>query len=242
MRPEGYIDAEAIWATPGGNAALFRFRTDTSDWNTVSSVMGTNDEYALPRGLTGWAIDCGAHIGPVTVALALENPDLRIVCVEPVPDNVRLLRQNVAANGLADRVVIIDGAIAGPDDETVQVWHGYVGSETAEHHAFIGNSSLAYDHGGANVHDQTIAEAWSLSRLIALTGADRIAWLKVDTEGAEYAFLSDPAVARVDVIVGEWHNVRGHVQGDIVDLLGDTHRVTFSGPVGGPGGFRAELR
>ena len=242
MRTEGYIDAEAAWATPAGNLAEFRYRTDTSDWNTVSSVMGTNDEYALPRGLTGWAFDCGAHIGPVTIALALDNPDLRVIAVEPVPDNVRLLRENVERNGIGDRVTIIDGAIAGPDDATVRVWFGYVGSETAEHHAFIGNSSLAYDHGGAGIHDERIAPAWSLSRLLELAGVERIAWLKVDTEGAEYEFLADPAVERIDIITGEWHNVRGHVQGDIVTLLDATHRVTFTGPEAGPGGFLAARR
>lgn len=248
MRAEGYTEAEASWLTPGGNLAQFRYRLDSSDWNTINSVMGGNDEYALPRGLSGWALDCGAHIGPVTVALALDNPELRIIAVEPVPDNVRLLRENVERNGLADRVAVIDGAIAGPNDATVQVWHGYVGNETAEHHAFIGNSSLAYAHGGEAVHDETIAEAWSLSRLIALAGVERIAWLKVDTEGAEYAFLADPAVARVDVITGEFHNVPNRVtggvrgRGDIVALLVATHDVTFSGPEAGPGGFVAVRR
>ena len=242
MRAEGYIDAEGAWVTPGGHVAEFRYRTDTSDWNTISSVMAGNDEYSLPRGLTGAALDCGAHIGPVAVGLALDNPGLRIIAVEPVPDNLRLLRENVERNGLADRVTIVDGAIAGPGDEQVTVWHGYVGNETMEHHAFIGNSSLAYDHGGEAVHDQTIAEAWSLSRLLALLGAERIAWLKVDTEGAEYAFLTDPAVERVDLITGEWHNVRGHVQGDVARLLAPTHHVRFTGPVGGPGGFVATRR
>ena len=235
-----YEGAVRVWQTPGGHEATFHYRTNSSDWNTVQSVM--EDEYNLPSGLTGWAMDLGAHIGPVTVALALDNPALLILAVEPVPDNVRLLRANIEANGIADRVIVVDGAIAAPGDETVPVWYGYRGSVTLEHHAFIGNNGLAYDDGGVAEHEERLAPAWSLSRLLDHAGTERVAWLKVDTEGGEWAFLTDPAIARVDVLLGEWHNVRGHVQQDIVDLLGATHRVTFSGPVAGPGGFVAVRR
>ena len=230
-----YALAEAMFYTPRGQPARCRYRTDSSDWNTLFSALN-EDEYGLrPLTLTGLALDIGAHIGAVTLGLALDNPDLRVVAVEPVPDNARLLRENVVLNGLKDRVTVIEGA-AGRG--TVTVWYGYRGSETAEHHAFIGNSSLAYDHGGENEHDEITYEGVTLSDL----AAGDVALLKIDNEGGEYVFLDDPAVGRCERIVGEWHNVRGHVQTDIASLLGATHVVTFSGPVGGPGGFLAVLR
>ena len=232
-----YALAEAIFQTPRGQPARCRYRTDTSDWNTLYSALN-EDEYQL-RGvsLAGLALDIGAHIGAVTLGLAIDNPDLRVIAVEPVPDNARLLRENVALNGLDDRVMVIEGA-AGRG--TVTVWYGYRGTETAEHHAFIGNSSLAYDHGGSLDHDEITYEGHTLSDLAPATVT--VALLKIDNEGGEYDFLDDPAVSRCERIVGEWHNVRGHVQTDIASLLGATHVVTFSGPVGGPGGFTAVRR
>ena len=230
-----YAPAAAVFRTPRGNPATMHYRTDSSDWNTLYSALN-EDEYGLAGYvLTGLALDIGAHIGAVTVALALDNPDLRVIAVEPVPDNARLLRENVDANGLADRVTVIEGAAG---SGTVTVWYGYRGSETAEHHTFIGNSSLAYDHGGENEHEEITYQGVTLSDL----AAGDVALLKIDNEGGEYDFLADPAVARCAVILGEWHNVRGHVQTDIASLLGATHVVTFSGPVGGPGGFVAVRR
>lgn len=234
-----YALAEAIFQTPRGDPARVRYRTDTSDWNTLYSALN-EDEYGLrDLHLAGLALDIGAHIGAVTLGLAIDNPDLRVIAVEPVPGNARLLRENVALNGVSDRVTVIEGA-AGRGKVTV--WYGYRGSETAEHHAFIGNSSLAYDHGGENEHDEITYQGWSLSELVGAYQPSDVALLKIDNEGGEYDFLDDPAVALCERIVGEWHNVRGHVQTDIASLLGATHVVTFSGPVGGPGGFVAVRR
>ena len=230
-----YPPAVATFLTPRGAPVTMHYRTNSSDWNTLYSALN-EDEYGLrDRHLTGRALDIGAHIGGVTIGLAVDNPGLRVIAVEPVPDNARLLRENVAANGLADRVLVIEGA-AGHGDVTV--WYGYRGSETAEHHAFIGNSSLAYDNGGAGEHNEITYDGWSLSDL----ADDELSLVKIDNEGGEYDFLADAAVARCAVILGEWHNVRGHVQSDIADILAPTHDVTFSGPIGGPGGFVAVRR
>lgn len=231
--------ARATWLTPAGRSAVLAYRENTSDWNTVSSIMAPHDEYSLPFGLSGTAVDAGAHIGAATIALALDNPELRVVAIEPVPPNVELLRENVAANGLTERVTILPAAIGGSSDETVTVWYGYRGNETVEHHAYIGNSTLAYDGPNEWPHETVEAEAVSLR---SLTADGEITFLKVDTEGGEWAFLDSPAVTKVREIVGEWHPVRGRTARDIVDLLAPTHDVTLVGSLEGPGGFRAVRR
>lgn len=252
------ITHDTFW-TPRGRPVTFTIRADTSDWNTVNAVMGTNDEYQLAaHRLSGTAFDVGAHIGAVTIALLADNPDLRVVAVEPVPGNVELLRQNVERNGFADRAEIIQGAVG--DGSTVSVWHGYRGNENAEHHAFIGNSSLAYDHGGETEHDETQYVSLRLADFIDRLDAEQygpytdgggqlekhpehptiyLDWLKIDTEGAEWAFLASPERWRLRYIVGEWHPVRGKTRADLLALLGETHEVTFTGPEQGPGGFVA---
>jgi len=230
-----YPPGVAVFRTPRGNQATMHYRQNSSDWNTLVSAM-TADEYELgSQSFAGHALDIGAHIGGVAIALALDNPGLSVTAVEPVPDNVRLLRANVDANGLSGLVNVVEGAAG---HGRVTVWYGRTGSETLEHHAFIGNNSLAYDSGGGNDPESVTYRGLTLREL---SDGRPVDLLKIDNEGGEYDFLADSAVVRCRVILGEWHNVRGHVQGDVADLLRETHRVTFTGPVAGPGGFTAVL-
>lgn len=220
--------------TPHGNPIHMTYRLETNDWNTLWASLN-EDEYDLPAGLSGTAADIGGYVGSVGIALAIDNPDLRVVIVEPVPPNCDLIRRNIEQNGVADRVALIEGA-AGKGGEPVTVWYGYEGTEAAEHHAFVGNSTLAYDDHKMLPHQTVEYEAVGLADLVPLS------FLKVDTEGAEWAFLDSPALSEVETIAGEWHPVRGHTMGDLLALLDPTHVVTFSGPQAGPGGFRAVRR
>lgn len=233
-----YALIEGRFLSPRGRSVVFRYREGTSDWNTLNACL-TEDEYGLRDlpPLTGSALDLGGHLGGVGVGLAVDNPTLRVLIVEPIPENVALARWAVEANGLASRVVVEQGAIG--DGTEVEVRFRYTGNESAEHHAFVGNCSLAYSTGGSLPHE--------IVNYVSLTPADVIArvglpeFVKIDTEGAEWAFLA----AGGDVfplIVGEWHPVQGHTRDTLRALLTATHDIEFSGPEGGPGGFRAVAR
>jgi FkbM family methyltransferase len=52
-------------------------------------------------------VDVGANIGTTTVVALRRHSFASGVAIEPSPDNVELLRLNVAANGLAERVVVL---------------------------------------------------------------------------------------------------------------------------------------
>jgi FkbM family methyltransferase len=232
-----YDIREHDFRTPQGNPILMAYREDTNDWNTLTATL-TEDEYSLPSGLSGIALDIGGYLGSVGIALALDNPDLQVTVVEPVPPNADLIERNIAANRVWNRVHLVRGAV-GKRGTLVSVKYGYLGNEKATHHAFVGNSTLM----DPEDEDAVITLTYSALDIAALVGDDDVAFCKVDTEGGEYAFLDDPrGVAQLQTIVGEWHNVDGHVIGDIAFLLSPTHLVTFSGPQTGPGGFRAVRR
>src|SRR5256885_2059950 len=90
-----YRERTATWTTPRGNGLSITYREGTSDWNTISSCL-THDEYGLrDLHVSGLALDIGAHVGAVTLALLADNADLRVIALEPVPDNVDLLKRNV---------------------------------------------------------------------------------------------------------------------------------------------------
>ena len=226
------------WTTPGGHPVRFFYRDGTNDWNTLSSTMAPHDEYHLPRGLAGAALDVGAYLGSVAVGLALDNPGLRVFAIEPVPDNIALIRRNLDANGVADRVHLIEGAVG--DGSTVEVWYRYRGTSAIEHHAFVGNSSLAYDHGGEHEHETAVYTSLSLDSLVDRFG--RFDWVKIDCEGGEFAFLDSPAVADLAYIIGEWHSVRGHTRADLRALLDATHDLRFDRDDDSTGGFAAVRR
>ncbi|MGH2637631.1 MAG: FkbM family methyltransferase, partial [Actinomycetota bacterium] len=66
-------------------------------------------EQALSQGML--VVDCGAHIGLHTVLAADRvGPEGTVIALEPDPVNLDALRSNVEANGVADRVEIVEAA------------------------------------------------------------------------------------------------------------------------------------
>ena len=221
----------------------FLTRNDTNDAALVVGIIGA-DEYglgALPR-LSGVAIDIGAHIGTVALALAVDHPDLRVIAVEVVPENVEVLRANVIHNKLEGRVQVIEAAAAAPGDETVEVLWGYRTAGTSQtldqayvdDSRFIANIFDKYDSDG----DTHTVKAVSLDQI--MDGIDRVALLKIDCEGCEWAFLRSPRVADCDRIIGEFHNEDGLA--GITRLLGATHEVKQTGGASDIGTFLAVAR
>jgi FkbM family methyltransferase len=217
------------WRTPNGRPVTLHYRDDTNDWNTLTSALD-EDEYGLAGlSLSGAAADIGAHIGAVTVGLLVDHPGLVVHAVEPVPENIQLLRSNLEENGVAGRCHIRRGAVG-----TSTVKWGFTGSEAALQHAFVGNAQMP------ETTKPSVGE-WGMQEF-TLADFPGVELIKIDCEGGEWGFLDDPLVATVPLIVGEWHNNDGHTLADMASLLGPTHTVTFSGPQAGPGGFRAVRR
>jgi FkbM family methyltransferase len=229
-----YEIEQGQFRTPGGHPVQMLYRRGTNDWNTLTATLD-QDEYRLPRGQKGSALDVGGYLGSVGIALAKDNPELRVTIVEPVPPNADLIARNIELNDLGERVTLIRGAV-GKGGEAVDVWYGYRGNESAEHHAFVGNSTLAYDDGGELDHETRTYEAQGLADFLPVD------FLKIDCEGGEWAFLDSESVRDVGTIVGEAHSVRGRTGADIVALLSATHEVTLSGDPAGTCEFRAVRR
>lgn len=230
-----YDVLEGDWQTPGGHTARMSYRADSSDWNTISACLvnaltgADGDEYHLPQGLSGWALDLGAHIGAVTVGLLLDNPDLRVVAIEAVPANVTLLRQNLEQNGVADRCVVLAGAAWDTGMETIRVEYGYTGSETATLHAFIGSVSPWLEDAP---REYVTVHAYTLAHAMRETDGEGFVWVKSDCEGAENRFLTGPYLAKIGRIEGEWHERDGGPD-LLLQHLAPTHDVTWQQGIGG---------
>jgi len=227
--------------TPHGRTAQFKCRNGTSDLATVGA---TNrlwgklvDEYSLPEGLTGFGLDVGAHIGSVTVPLLLDNPELWVVAIEAVPDNVEMLRENLALNGLEGRTTILAGA-AWSGKGSIAVEYGYTGSEVAETHAYIGSVTPWMDAPGDK--QTATVPRYSLTDVLKTTAGKGFVWVKSDCEGCEHLFFRGAGLRKLGTIVGEWHQRDGTAE-DFAARLSKTHDVTWSEGIGG-GPFRAVPR
>lgn len=149
----------------------------------------------LPRPI-GTVVDLGGNVGLFTTRAARLGAE-RVIAVEPVGANRRLLERNVAACGVAERVRVVSEAISGRSGERLAMQLSADNS---------GGHSLQRAAGtGAGVEEVTTV---SLADLFAREGVERCALLKCDVEGAEYdALLAAPleVLGRVERIAVELH-------------------------------------
>lgn len=61
----------------------------------------------IGRSVSGVLLDVGANVGTTALDALRAGPFERAVCIEPAPDNLRVLRLNVMANGLQDRCIVL---------------------------------------------------------------------------------------------------------------------------------------
>ena len=232
--------------TVSGNPASMWTRDGTSDLSVVHATFGTDEYHLARRALRGWAIDLGGHVGTIAAALLTDYPDLRVIVVEPLPDNLDMIRQNLAPFG--DRAVIVEGAAG--DGERVDVGQEFGGiadlpESYRETNRFIGRDVSISIRDPLSVAAVVNVPVVTLAGLMKTYGISEVALVKTDSESGEYPFFSDPkANAKVRIIVGELHD--SWTSGKrITDLLAKTHemvRIDPEPPDGVTGIFEAQRR
>jgi FkbM family methyltransferase len=87
------------------------------DEDTVNGMLTALEQHAGISSLEGLnVLEVGANIGTVAVSLLVRHGVERLVAVEPDAENVRILRANLALNGVQDRVEIHQIALSDTDD------------------------------------------------------------------------------------------------------------------------------
>lgn len=134
-------------------------------------------------------LDLGGNIGFSTIYYKRRYPGADVAVVEPIPDNLKLLRRNLAMNGVEARV--FEGAISiEPGTINMQL------SDKPSEHKVSGNGA-----GDLEVRGYSIPE------IIKEMGWDSIDLLKVDVEGYEYELLQKNTdwLEKVGVMIMELH-------------------------------------
>jgi FkbM family methyltransferase len=158
----------------------------------VHSEVFENQYYRLPlRSAPATILDLGANIGLSAIYFARVYPRCRIACVEPVPENLKLLIRNLQENAVAAEVV---AAAIDAQDGVVAMERG-----AADYGYRIAAATSAVSLEVASV---------SIPSILRRLGWDRIGLLKIDIEGHESVLLSQACewLADVDALCVEYHH------------------------------------
>jgi FkbM family methyltransferase len=169
-------------------------RNNTGADAFIHSEVFEHQYYRLPlvhRPAT--ILDLGANIGLSAVYFARLFPDAVLACLEPAPDNLRLLCRNLALNGV--RAAVMAAAVDAKDRPLMLELRG----RDYEHKIVE-----ACEHGAR----PTLRVAGvSVPTILRHLSWDRIGLLKVDIEGHEAALFAGDCdwLERVDAMCIEWH-------------------------------------
>lgn len=138
-----------------------------------------------------------------------------IVAVEALPDNVELMRKNLAQTGYEQQVKIFAGAIGDGVNKTLRAFALSPEDDYSSSHQFIGFTKNLGD--GSRSHNQTGGKftdvpAISFDELFDLYKIERCRLLKSDCEGAEWAAfqaISPETLDKIDYISIELHGQNG---------------------------------
>jgi FkbM family methyltransferase len=165
-----------------------RYRLNKGDLHSIREIW-FQEAYHLPFDgpQSGVLLDLGANIGMTSVWLAKKFPFQQVIAVEPDPNNVALLRQNLDLNGIANQVL---QAAIGPMEGTGR----FAPSE-------LSNLGKLTESGALSVPIITVEAVINKFKL------PNIALLKIDIEGGERELFDGPTdwLTRTETVIIEFH-------------------------------------
>lgn len=147
---------------------------------------------AVPAQGGELVLDAGAGTGAASLCLAVRVPDCRIVGLELERGLQRLARDNVAANGLAQRVEMLAGDLRRPPPRLVRASFDHVMTNPPHLAAGAATASPAATRAAAHIETDLDLEAWLAGclamlrpggRLTMIHRADRLAGILAALEG-----------------------------------------------------------
>jgi FkbM family methyltransferase len=187
------------------NGLSYLVRSGTGDLAMVNEATML-DPYLGPGYLTvpedGVVVDVGAYIGDFTMQMARACPRGRVIAVEPIGENVRMIAVQSLLNGF-ENVTRVQAALGNCEGQT-------------EIH--LGGTSAYWGTGPSETVRLT-----TLPRLVRELAIDQIDLLKLDCEGAEWDIFaaSEEVLPLVRQICMEFHCVHGWTPEKLAAWLGE---------------------
>ena len=154
-------------------------------------------------------LDLGANVGFSSLFFARRYPSATIACVEPMAENVRLLKENLGLNEV--QATVFPAAIATED--------GWIQMEIAAQD--YGHRVAGIPFGIAGIGETVGVLAVTVPTLLKEMGWERIGLLKIDIEGYEGILLKEKCdwLHSVDALCLECHD--GYGESDLKALASD---------------------
>lgn len=187
----------------GGSTISAYIREGTVDLNNVRAVVEA-DEYnfkgvPLEDGIT--VLDFGAHIGAASLLIAsLGFPNVKIYAYEPLPENIELMKKNIALNNFQTIFPVAQAVDGKPG--TIEIRYGDARTDSGSQHYFIGCPWYTLSE------ESCIVQAVSLENIFEEHKIERCRLIKLDCEGTELALFAQcpkEIFQRIDFLVGEHH-------------------------------------
>ncbi len=193
------------------NGARFKVRVNTSDALMIWEVWRAKvyDDVRIPICAGDVVVDMGAHIGAFAVRAARLAHHGQVYAFEASSKNYALLTENRQLNDL--RNLYIENSAVSDRRGKMPLYmpsdNGILGSLMQETSSFM-----------------EMVQAITFTDIIAKHAIDKIDFLKVDVEGAEFDILfasSDETLPIIQKMVIEYHEFEGNKRShqDLVNLL-----------------------
>ncbi len=162
-------------------------------------------------------IDAGAHIGIATLYFRSLYPKAEVVCIEPNPQNLTYLRQNLAANSL-DGITVFDKALVGSREKRTMI-PLYTNNQWT-----VFSSLQTGGWTGEESGKPVLVGAMKLSSLLTRP----IDLLKLDIEGAETDVLLEAGqkLSMVRHLICEFHKTEKHHEDQVLKILKQHFKTT----------------
>ncbi|WP_369030463.1 FkbM family methyltransferase [Streptomyces adonidis] len=176
----------------------------------------------------GLVIDAGANIGLFALFIKRRHPGVRVLAIEPIPDNVRALHANIELHGLQGVTVCPKGLSdesglrefyyfpSMPGNSTTQLAEKLRDRETMTTYAERRVAEEVFQHETVSVQVARLSEILS-----GVEPSDEVDLLKMDIEGDEVSALrgiDDADWARIRQVVLEVHAARNQLP-SVLELL-----------------------
>jgi FkbM family methyltransferase len=160
----------------------------------------------------GVVVDLGANIGSFSIYSA--NKGATVYSVEPEPNNLKELKENVSLNNFNDLITIVPYGISNYD----------------------GSAIITDMGGGATIKDDTLLgskiQITTLDNLFNMYNISEVDILKIDVEGSETEIISGASKENLNkckYITMEFDIRSGPFMGNMVKKLSETHHVRTMG-------------
>lgn len=196
------------------NGYKFYIRDDMDTDDIVIREIWEEDVYRLEDNhlnLGGIVLDIGANIGSFSIYCASKGAI--VYAVEPEPNNLVVLKENIELNGMKESITVFDYGISDFDGTAV-----------------IDNSG-----GGSTIKDGkdgSTINVVSFNNFLIQNNIDEVDVLKVDIEGSEKDLIlgaSRESLNKCNYITMEFDIRVGDSLGAMVQKLSETHHVRTMG-------------